>query len=420
MSDRATYEREAGSSPWRYDGKTVIVTGCSSGIGLATAGELIRLGATVIGFDVNMPIADNFRFIRTDIGDRASIDAALDGISGLIDCLFNCAGITGTHPVEQVVRVNFLGLRHLSQRVADRMERGSAIVSVASVGGAYWQDDLAAIRQFLDQVTWDAAIEWCDSHPERFTRGAYGFTKQCIIAHSKLSAIELAASGIRTNTISPGITDTPMIADSAAVGGPLYMDAFPRPLGRNATADEPARAIIFLNSDAASYITGVDIAVDGGLLGGVAVGTVVSPIRSSPAFVAPEAVVLDRFFAAIEQHDEATIADLYADDVQVWNNMTKAATDKQRNLVVLQRFGSRVDNWRYEILDRCIQPGSAVQRHILHGDTAKGKISAHVCIKFDIADGKITRLYEYLDPADIGAAFAKPPASEDDQRQARA
>lgn len=407
-------QADAYGSPWRYDDKTVMVTGCASGIGAATVNELLRLGASVIGLDIVDPLrgmGDDVVFIRTDIGDPASIDAAVPQVDRPIAALFNCAGITGVNPVEQVVRVNFLGLRRLSRRVAEQMAAGSSIASVASVGGSRWEQNLYAVREFLDSPTWDASLSWCDRHPEQFGHGAYGFTKQCIIVYTKMECVELASRGIRINTISPGITDTPMIADSGAVGGLSYMDAFPRPLGRNATAAEQARAMVFLNSDAASYITGVDLPVDAGLLGGVAAGTIVSPIVSVPSVSArssPESVVLDRFFGAIERGDQVELAALYADDVRVWNNMSKSAVDKQRSLVILQRFGTRVADRRYEVLDRCIQPGSAVQRHILHGNTANGPIRAHVCIAFDIADGRITRLYEYLDPADIAAAFTSP------------
>lgn len=263
---------------WRFDGRRAVVTGCSSGIGAATAGELLALGAEVIGVDVREPAHDTaFDFRQVDVGDPDAVDAFVADIAAP-DVLINCAGITGTSPVERVMRVNFLGLRRLIDRLDPTMPSGSAIASVASVGAAHWQGNVDAVRDFLARPTWDDALAWCAAHPEQFPRGAYAFSKQCIVVDAIDRCVALAARGIRVNTIGPGIVDTPMIHDSAAVGGPSYMDAFPRPLGRNARPEEAARALVFLCSPAASYISGVNVWADGGMMAGVAAGVIDDPI----------------------------------------------------------------------------------------------------------------------------------------------
>ena len=117
--------------------------------------------------------------------------------------------------------------------------------------------------------------------------------------------------------------------------------------------------------------------------------------------------VLDPFFAAIMRGDVATIEAFYAPDIQVWHNITRTTLDKTAAVDVLRRFTARVQDIRYEILDRIAQGNRVVQRHVLHGRAPGGTLAAHVCIVFEIADGKITRIFEYLDAADI-KVFSRP------------
>ena len=120
----------------------------------------------------------------------------------------------------------------------------------------------------------DEAISWCEAHPEQFERGGYTFSKQALIVYTMRRSKDLAWSGIRINCTGPGMTDTPMLEDSAKLLGREFLDRFPRPLGRDATPAEQARPLLFLNSAAASYITGQLLWVDGGLVNGLDVGTI--------------------------------------------------------------------------------------------------------------------------------------------------
>jgi ketosteroid isomerase-like protein len=115
--------------------------------------------------------------------------------------------------------------------------------------------------------------------------------------------------------------------------------------------------------------------------------------------------LLDAFFAAVERGDIDAVADFYDDDVAVWHNVTGNALDKASSLALLRYWSSSVQAMRYEILERRAFEGGAVQRHVVHGDAAGVTIAAQVAIVFHIADGRITAIFEYLDPAHVAAVF---------------
>lgn len=262
-------------SVWGYAGKHVVVTGCASGIGRAAATELAALGARVTGMDVRVPVEKYDAFVEIDLSARNSVDRAAGQVAGPVDALFNCAGLSGGGGTAlKVMTVNFIGLRHLTESLRPAMPSGSAIASVASTGGMAYQDNMAAIREFLHIDDFDQALEWCERHPEQFERGGYTFSKQSLIVWTMLRANDLASSGIRINCTGPGMTATPMLEDSAKLLGREYLERFPRPFGRDATPQEQARPLIFLNSGAASHISGQLLWVDGGLVNGLAVGTI--------------------------------------------------------------------------------------------------------------------------------------------------
>ena len=260
------------SNPWRYDGKRVVVTGCASGMGEATARAAGELGAEVIGIDIHEASVPPKTFIQTDMADPASIDAAVERIGEPVHALFNCAGLSGgAAPAIPVMRVNFIGTRYLTEALIPRMQSGSAIASVSSLGGQGYEQNMPAIREFLEITDWQQAEAWCEEHPEQFTAGGYGFSKQCLIVYSMLRSVDLAARGIRINTIGPGVTDTPMLVDSRKL---VDLDAMPKPLGRMATPTEQANVLLFLNGDAASYVSGVNIWTDGAFSAGVFTGQI--------------------------------------------------------------------------------------------------------------------------------------------------
>jgi NAD(P)-dependent dehydrogenase (short-subunit alcohol dehydrogenase family) len=261
-------------SAWSYEGKRVVVTGCASGVGASTAAECEALGAEVIGVDLRHPSGGPNRFVQMDIGDPGSIDNGLGKVPPEIDALFNCAGISGSNEPRRVFGVNFLGTRHLTERLVGRMAAGGAVASVASLGGVRWPDNLGPVLEMCRTPDFSAGQDWIENHPEQLKPSGYNFAKQCLIVYTLQNAWKLAADGIRFNCVTPSPINTPMLANSATSVGQDYLDRFPRPLGRNAEPEEVARPIVFLNSDAASYITGQTLSIDGGFMCGVELGSI--------------------------------------------------------------------------------------------------------------------------------------------------
>ena len=117
--------------------------------------------------------------------------------------------------------------------------------------------------------------------------------------------------------------------------------------------------------------------------------------------------IASALFAAIERGDLNTVRELYAPDVQIWHNVTGRTQTRDENLKLLRFFTGRLGERRYEVLAREFFPGGFVQRHVLHGKLASGElVAAPVCLIVHVAEGKIERLYEYLDPAAVRSVFA--------------
>jgi NAD(P)-dependent dehydrogenase (short-subunit alcohol dehydrogenase family) len=256
-----------------YQGKRVVVSGCFSGMGEATARLLLQQGAEVHGLDYKdckLPLAS---FTRVDLRDVASIDSAVAKIGGSVNALFNCAGLPNTFPPMDVMKVNYIGMRHLSERVAAQMPQGSAIACIASTAGFGWSRKLPVVMELLKQTSFDAAVKWCEGNLQTVAEG-YSYSKECAIVWTMMTAAHLIKRGIRLNCTLPGPTQTPMMNEFESKSALSVIAAATQPINRRSTPDEQAGPLVFLNSDAASYVNGVVLPVDGGFIGGVSTGQV--------------------------------------------------------------------------------------------------------------------------------------------------
>lgn len=251
-----------------YRGRRVIVTGCASGIGRATAQALLEQGAQVQGFDVAQPDLPLAAFTRLDLRDAAAIEAAAGAVAGPVDALFNCAGIPPGRPPIDVMTVNFIGARHLTELLLPTMPPGSAIVSVSSNGGAGWRGQLPQLRQLAAAEGFEAAAAWCRANAAVVAEG-YRFSKAAIIAWTLASASTLIRRGVRINCTLPGAVRTPMLDEIERTTPRSAIDVVAQPIGRRSAPEEQAWPLLMLNSSAAGYVNGAALPVDGGFLAGV-------------------------------------------------------------------------------------------------------------------------------------------------------
>ena len=237
----------------RFEGRVVVVTGAARGQGAAEARLFAAEGARVVladvlddeGEAVAAAIGDRALFTHLDVTDEGQWGATVERAEqrfGPVSVLVNNAGVLhfqAIHKIEvddfdRVMRINVRGVFLGMKAVTPSMTRagGGAIVNISSSAGLQGQPFL----------------------------GAYVASKWAVRGLTKTAAIDLGPKGIRVNSVHPGGIDTPMIAgtDSEA---PFYKRL---PVPRIGRADEVAEAVVFLASDAAGYVTGAELAVDGG------------------------------------------------------------------------------------------------------------------------------------------------------------
>ena len=265
------------TSPFDYTGRIVLVTGAATGMGAETAALLVEAGAEVHALDiaeVTGPVAGSQ---RVDLGDSTSIDGVLDALPERIDAVMNCAGIPGgtRFDARTVMRVNFLGLRHLTEAIFDHIPSGGSVTSIASLAGGGWTNHVAELTELLATGDFRAAEAWLDGRDDLIGDG-YGFSKECVQYWTMWRSVTAIKSGVRINSICPGVTDTAIMADfRQAMGDNAIEMTAEAGIGRLATADEMAPAMAFLgNKGAASYVNGVNLDIDGGFMAAMTTGQV--------------------------------------------------------------------------------------------------------------------------------------------------
>lgn len=246
-----------------YDGQIALVTGASRGLGRVIALELAAAGADVVvnyaaSQEAAEAVAETIRglgrravAVRARVEDEAEVKAMFKRLRadfGRLDVLVNNAGIlersflmtTESETFQKVLSINVLGAFHCLKAAARLMirQRAGAVVNVSS---------LAGLRGLVGQ-------------------GAYATSKSALHGLTTVAAKELARYGVRVNAVAPGVVDTGMMHDMSGISQEDYLAQIP--LGRAAQPEEVARAIAFLASGAASYITGHVLPIDGGMFVG--------------------------------------------------------------------------------------------------------------------------------------------------------
>ncbi|MBI6911380.1 coniferyl-alcohol dehydrogenase [Pseudomonas sp. SIMBA_059] len=245
--------------------KTLIVTGVASGIGAEVARLARFQGATVLGVDRHEPQLTLAGFFHADLSDPASIDALVARLPTRVDALCNIAGVPGTAPVQTVAEVNYLGLRHLTQALLPRMSAGGSIVNVASVLGAQWPQRLALHKALAATESFRAGQQWLAANPVQQDTCYQYFKEALIVWSAQQSQAWFRDHAVRINCVAPGPVFTPILGDFVSMLGPERVAEDSQRMTRPALADEVASVIAFLCSDAARWVNGVNLPVDGGL-----------------------------------------------------------------------------------------------------------------------------------------------------------
>ena len=248
-----------------FNGKRVVITGAASGIGAATTARLIKHGAEVHALDV-APVDHDVEVHLCDLNDPRSIDAVIEKLPSTIDVVMNCAGVPngGRFTPEEVMRINWLGLRHLTEGLLPRVPSGGAVVHIASTAGRQWSLRAEQHHQLMAAADFEAGLNWLQDCSHDWGDG-YAFSKEAVQFYTLWRSVQLLPRGIRMNSVCPGVTDTSLVADFRRGLGDDIIDQAKAVAGRMARPDEMAPAMLFLADEASSsYLNGVNLNIDRG------------------------------------------------------------------------------------------------------------------------------------------------------------
>lgn len=261
-------DEDATRSGWKggriLDGKTIIVTGCASGIGLETAALIKRLGGDVIGVDVNKTTEHVDELYRADLSDKRMIEALITALPKDADGLANIAGLPPTAPAEQVIKVNLVGLKYFTENLIPKLADGASIVNLASLAGRDWPRSIDRIKASY-HLDFDHVADFVRDHGVTNEGGrSYLFTKEALVVWTMLNRWTWRDRGIRMNCVSPGPVQTPILQDFIDSLGKRVQE-IDRVMDRPGHPTDIAPIVAFLLSDMARWIRGANIAADGGM-----------------------------------------------------------------------------------------------------------------------------------------------------------
>ena len=250
-----------------YKDKICVVTGASSGMGEATVKMLVDLGAKVYAIDINECKVDWItKFIKCDLSKKEDIDKAFLEIPEHIDSFFGIAGLSGSKTdYRTTFDCNYTANMYITLNyLKNRMSKGGSIVYCTSTAGLEWKKFKKEQNKVINCKTWEevqnVTKKLSDNAPSTF---AYMYSKRCLSHFACLQAVEFGKMGIRVNNVLPGSTNTGMKQEfQDMVGSEENLIAEAGLAGRLATSEEMAMPMVFLNSDMATFVSGLDMVVD--------------------------------------------------------------------------------------------------------------------------------------------------------------
>lgn len=252
---------------FNYEGKNCVVTGASSGMGKATVEMLVDLGASVYALDLNECTVPGIKeFYKCNLANKNEIDEVFTKLPEKIDSFFGVAGLSGSKTDYMTTfNCNYTANMYITLNyLKTRMKKGDAIVFVSSTAGLNWKQFKKEQDKVVHANTWEEVEKIVEPLAKiAMPTFAYMYSKRCLSQFACEQAIELGKLGIRVNNVMPGSTDTGMKDEfEKMAGGEEALLAETGTAHRLASPEEMAYPIVFLNSDMASFISGIDLCVD--------------------------------------------------------------------------------------------------------------------------------------------------------------